>query len=382
MRILHTSDWHLGRIFYGIYLTDDQAYLLDRFIELVKDAKPDAIIISGDIYDRSVPPVEAVDLFDDVVTRILIDYKVPIITIAGNHDSPDRLGFGYRIMYDRGFKISGRLNMDMLSTVIDDKYGPVNFYSIPYVEPATVREKFNDETIHTHDESMQRLVGYIKDHMNKRQRNVLIAHTYAAGCEESESERPLSVGGSGAVNPSIFEGFNYTALGHLHRPQKVGCEYIRYSGSLMKYSFAEANHKKYIYIVDMDGEGKVKVEGVELKPRHDIRCIEGYLDELKKGPQSGESRDDYIMATVKDETAILDVMGQLRSVYPNILHIERPQYVMNGNLCGPSRNFRKMNDIDLFSSFYRQVTDNEISAEQGGILKEILDRYYEDAREA
>ncbi len=382
MRILHTSDWHLGRIFYGIYLTDDQAYVLEKFIELVKDAKPDVIVISGDIYDRSVPPVEAVDLFDDVVTHILIDYKVPIIAISGNHDSPDRLGFGYRIMGENGFKISCRLDMDAMTTVLEDEYGPVYFYSIPYVEPAVTREKFQDETIHTHDDSMKKIVGYIKENMNRKCRKVLVAHAYAAGCDGCESERPLSVGGSGAVDPSVFKGFDYTALGHLHNPQKVGCEEIRYSGSLMKYSFDEAKHKKCVYIVDMDQYGKVNIKGVELKPRRDIRCIEGCLDELKKGPKPGENKDDYIMATVKDKKAILDVYGQLRCIYPNLLHVERPQYDASGNICSPGENYKKMNDVDLFSSFYKQVTDNEISKEQGETLKELLDKYYQELREA
>ncbi|HBM76132.1 MAG TPA: exonuclease sbcCD subunit D, partial [Clostridiaceae bacterium] len=194
--------------------------------------------------------------------------------------------------------------------------------------------------------------------------------------------RPLSVGGSGAVDPSVFKGFDYTALGHLHNPQKVGCEEIRYSGSLMKYSFDEAKHKKCVYIVDMDQYGKVNIKGVELKPRRDIRCIEGCLDELKKGPKPGENKDDYIMATVKDKKAILDVYGQLRCIYPNLLHVERPQYDASGNICSPGENYKKMNDVDLFSSFYKQVTDNEISKEQGETLKELLDKYYQELREA
>jgi len=382
MRILHTSDWHLGRIFHGIYLTEDQSYILAQFINLVKDVKPDVIVISGDIFDRSVPPVEAVNLLDDVISNILLDCNVPIITIAGNHDSPDRLGFGHRLMEGKGFNISGRLKIDMMSTVIEDEFGPVYFYSIPYVEPAVVREKMADDTIHTHDASMCKLINYVKDGMNKNGRNVLIAHAFVSGCQESESERPLSIGGSSVVDASYFNGFNYTALGHLHRPQRVGCENIRYSGSLMKYSFSEANHKKCVYLVDMNKDGDVKVEGIELKPRRDLRCIEGYLDEILKGPKDGESSEDYLMVTVKDGKAIMDIMEQVRKVYPNVLYIERPQLLAGGNLCGPDKNYRKMSEFDLFSSFYRQVTDSEISQDQVHMLEVILENYYKEAREA
>lgn len=382
MRILHTSDWHLGRIFYGIYMTDDQAYVLDEFINLVKDAKPDAIVISGDIFDRSVPPVEAIDLLDDVISKILIDINVPIITIAGNHDSPDRVGFGYRLMRGKGFNISGRLDTNPMCTVVEDKYGPVYFYSVPYAEPAVVREKLNDESIHSHDDAARCLLQNIKNGMKEKSRSVLIAHAFVAGCQESESERPLSIGGSGTVDASYFKGFDYVALGHLHRPQKVGCENIRYSGSLMKYSFDEANQKKCVYLVDMDETGGVKVKEAELKPRRDIRRIEGYLKDILKGPQSGESRDDYIMVTIKDNDAILNVMDKLREVYPNVLHVERPQLTPGSSLFGVGRNYKKMGSLDLFSSFYNQVTDIELSQDQGHMFEEILDRFNKETREA
>lgn len=382
MRILHTSDWHLGRIFYGIYLTDDQAYVLDEFINLVRDSKPDAIVISGDIFDRSVPPVEAIDLLDDTISKILIDYKVPVITIAGNHDSPDRIGFGYRIMRDMGFNISGRLDVKAMSTVIEDKYGPVYFYSVPYVEPAIVRERLEDDSIHSHDDAMRCLLQNIKGGMKKNCRSVLIAHAFVAGCKESESERPLSIGGSGTVDASYFNGFDYVALGHLHRPQRVGCENIRYSGSLMKYSFDEADHKKCVYIVDMDETGGVKVSEVQLKPRRDIRRIEGYLKDILKGPQNSESPDDYLMVTIKDNDAILNVMDKLRGIYPNVLHVERPQLTSGNGLFGVDKNYKKMSGLDLFSSFYNQVTDAEISEDQGHMFEEILDKFNKEAKEA
>lgn len=371
MRILHTSDWHLGRIFHGVHLTEDQSYILEQLIELIKERKPDVILVAGDIFDRSVPPVDAVNLLDDTLSKILMDYKIPIIAISGNHDSPDRVDFGSRLMEESKLHICGRFNRDLRPVAVEDKFGQVYFYPLPYVEPAVVRENMGIE-IHSHDEAMHVLIENIKNTMNINKRNVLITHTFAAGGEASESERPLSIGGSSVVDAAYFNDFNYAALGHLHRPQRVGGENIRYSGSLMKYSFSEANQKKHIPIVDMDEKGNVNVETVELKPRRDLRCIEGYLPDILKGPQNGESSEDYIMVTLKDEGAILDAMGKVRSVYPNVLHIERPQFTSASNTLNLESNFRNMDISELFSSFYKQVTDVDISEEQRSAFSDIV----------
>lgn len=380
MRVIHTSDWHLGRIFHGVHLTDDQAYILNQLMDLIKDAKPDVLLVAGDIFDRSVPPVEAVNLLDETLSKIIIDYKIPTIMIAGNHDSPDRIHFGSRLMGASKLSISGRFSKNLGPVVIEDKYGPVHFYPLPYAEPAVVRDGMGDEEIHTHDDSMCRIMNTIKGTMDKSKRNVLVAHTFAAGCEASESERPLSIGGASVVDSSYFNDFNYAALGHLHRPQRVTSENIRYSGSLMKYSFSEAAQKKHIPVVDIDEDGTVHIEKIELKPRRDLRCIEGYLDDILKGPKDGERRDDYIMVTLKDEGAILDAMGKIRSVYPNTLHIERPQLVLSRGLTGPDSNFRKMSMTDLFSSFFKHVTDTEISEEQVTVFEEVVSKYNDMVR--
>ncbi|WZL72190.1 exonuclease SbcCD subunit D [Clostridiaceae bacterium 35-E11] len=381
MRILHTSDWHLGRIFHGIHLTEDQAYILEQFIEVIKDTKPDVILISGDVFDRSVPPTEAVNLLDEVISRILMDHDIPIMMIAGNHDSPDRLGFGYRLMQNRGLYIFGKLTPALKPITLEDKYGSVSFYGVPYVEPAIVRERFGDETIHAHDTAMMKLTNYIKSNMNQGSRNVLIAHAFVAGGEESESERPLSVGGSGVVNAAYFKEFDYVALGHLHRGQKISAEHIRYSGSLMKYSFAEADHKKGVVLIDMDAQGSTSIEYIRLRPRRELRCIEGYLEDILKGPQLEGHKEDYLCVTLKDEGAILDAIGKLRKVYPNVLHIERPQLTSNLKIVGPDRDFKKMDTIDLFSSFFQQVTTRDLSNEQKKILQGIFDQYYKNMRE-
>jgi DNA repair protein SbcD/Mre11 len=375
MRILHTSDWHLGRIFHGIHLTEDQSYILDELIYLIKDSNIDAILVAGDIFDRSVPPVEAVNLLDEVMSKIVLDLKIPTIMIAGNHDSPDRIHFGSRLMGASRLSITGRYKKNISPVVISDDFGEVHFYPLPYAEPATVREQMGNEDIHTHDEAMLKVVSSIKDNMDKGKRNVLISHTFAAGGEASDSERPLSIGGSSVVDASYFKDFNYVALGHLHRPQRVGGDNVRYSGSLMKYSFSEVTQKKSIPIIDMDEKGNITVENIVLRPKRDLRCIDGYLDDILKGPRSGENREDYIMVTLKDEGALLDAMGKVRSVYPNCLHIERPQLTLSSNLCGADSNFKKMSITDLFSSFFKQVTDTEMSQEQASVFEGVLNKY-------
>ena len=379
MRILHTSDWHLGRIFHGVHLTEDQAYILEQLVELIKDRKPDVILVAGDIFDRSVPPVEAVNLLDDTLSKILMDYKIPTIMISGNHDSPDRVDFGSRLMEESRLHIIGRFNKNVKPVAIEDKFGPVFFYPLPYVEPAIVRESMGVE-IHSHDEAMNVLINNIKNTMNVDKRNVLITHTFAAGGEASESERPLTIGGSSVVDAAYFNDFNYVALGHLHRPQRVGGDNIRYSGSLMKYSFSEATQKKHIPIIEMDEKGNVSVETIELKPRRDLRCIEGYLEDILKGPQNGESREDYLMVTLKDEGAILDAMGKIRSIYPNALHIERPQFTSTNNRLNVDSNFRKMDISELFSSFFKQVTDAEMSEEQKTAFSDIVTKLNKSLR--
>jgi len=380
MRILHTSDWHLGRIFYGIHLTDDQAYVLDQLVKLVGEARPDVVVIAGDIYDRSVPPTEAVKLLDEVLSSIILVHKVPVIMIAGNHDSPERLGFGTRLLARQGLHLISQLTGDIKPIVIHDSHGPVYFWPLPYAEPAVVREKLAAPEATDHDRAMLCLLRRITGLTPRGTRTVALAHAFVAGGVESESERPLSVGGTGTVDAGYFQPFNYVALGHLHQPQRVGSEHIRYAGSLLKYSFSEAGHRKSVTLVEMDGSGKTTFEAVSLLPRRDVRCLEGFLHDILAGPHNGESRDDYLMVTLKDSGAIFDAVGKLREVYPNVLHIER-SYLAEGELCGPGSNYRRLSEIDLFSSFYEQVTGDPLSDEQAGVFAAMVDELYRRERE-
>lgn len=379
MRFIHTSDWHLGRILHGIHLTYDQAYILDEFVKVIKDTKPDAIVISGDIYDRSVPPVEAVELLDDVFTNILLDFNIPILAISGNHDSADRLNFGSRLLKNKGLYITGKLSKITEPVEIDDAYGSICFYSLPYCEPIFIKSIANNEEISSHDDAMKAATDMIRGRMDRGKRNVLITHAFVAGGTQSESERPLSVGGSGSVDPSCFQGFNYTALGHLHAPQKAGGDNIRYSGSLMKYSFSEVNQKKCLYIIDMDGQGNCSIEPIELIPKRDLRCIKGKLNDIVSlASQSSENCEDYILAELTDEGPILDPIGKLRKVYPNVLRIEREALNSNetGKLRSPGREYNKMSELELFKAFYREVTKKEFTSEKEDALVDLMKEFY------
>ncbi len=381
MRFIHTADWHLGRIFHGVHLTEDQAHVLDQFVNLAREAKPDCILISGDIYDRAIPPPEAVNLLDDVLTRLVGDLKLRVIISSGNHDSPDRLGFASRLLEDKGLQIAGSLNAVPVSRVIEDEHGPMQISILPYAEPTVVRERTGEEQIDDHNSAMKALVNRIPRDNPGETRHILMAHAFVAGGQISESERPLSIGGAGTVEAAIFQKFHYVALGHLHRPQQVGDESIQYSGSLMKYSFAEAIHKKSINLVEMDAFGQCNVEKVSLPPRRDLRCIEGYFKEILSGSLDEGSREDYLMVTLLDTGAILDAMGQLREVYPNVLHIERPAQLIGGELRGASMDHRQMQDLDLFSAFFSQVTPDELTAEQSDAYAKAVDALRREERE-
>lgn len=380
MRFLHTSDWHLGRIFHGVHLTDDQAYLLDQFIDCVRETRPDAIVIAGDIYDRAVPPTEAIELLDDTLSRIILDYHVPVFLIAGNHDSPERLGFGNKLLARQGLHVAGTLTGRPEPIGLEDEFGPVYFVPLTYAEPAIVRERLNEPDALDHEHALKSMIRHALAQIPENTRKVAIAHAFIAGGSATDSERPLSVGGSGMVNAKIFEPFHYTALGHLHNSQKTGAEHIRYPGSLMKYSFAEATQSKGINLVELNAQGEVSIEALTLSPRRDVRILEGYFQEILKNAASLGNHDDYLQVVLKDTDPILDAMGQLRSEFPNVLAIERPHFSA-ASVSGPTADHRKLSEKQLFSSFFEQMTGQALTEEQEAEFSGILEEVFQAIRE-
>jgi len=381
MRLIHTADWNLGRIFYQVHLTDDQAYVLDQFVDLVKDYAPDAVIIAGDIYDRAVPPTEAVELLDSVLSRLVLEVKTQVVVIAGNHDSAQRIGFGSRMLAGQGLHVVGALSPEPDRVILQDEHGAVPVYAIPYADPPLVRARLGTDAARDHNLSMEVIATLIRNSHPQGERSVVVAHTFVAGGTESESERPLSVGGAGVVEARCFEGFDYVALGHLHRPQKVEGDHVHYAGSLLKYSFSEADHVKSVNLVEFGGSGLVKVERVQLSPKRDLRCIEGRMEDiLNTSPTEG--RDDYVMVKLLDKEPILDPMGKLRTVYPNVLHLERPLYEGTGSVARLDVDHRSIDEADLFSLFFKEVTGDEISGDQLQAFKDVVSEVRRQEREA
>lgn len=356
LRILHTADWHLGRVYHGVSLLEDQARVLDDLVALIHAEKPDAVLVAGDIYDRSVPPAEAVRLLDDTLTRIVIGARVPVILIAGNHDSPDRLGFGARLLSEAGLTVRGTVTADIMPVILRDADGEVAFYPLPYAEPSMLRHCLAEDTIADHHAGLKAQLHRVREGHDRSRRSVVLAHAFVIGGTASESERPLSVGGSGAVGSDVFDGFDFVALGHLHRPQTLQGGRLDYAGSLMKYSFAEAGHAKSVSLVEIDGRGSTAIRRMPLTPRRDLRILEGPLEDIVRRAADDPQRDDYVLARISDTGAILDAMSKLRTAYPNALSIERPQLSGSGTGLEGGTDHRKVETQDLFASFYREMT--------------------------
>lgn len=375
MKFFHTADWHLGKLVQGLYMTDDQRYILDLFLEAVELEKPDVVIIAGDLYDRAIPPTEAVHLLNDVLEKIVLEFGIPVMAVAGNHDSPGRLDFGSGFMKKNGYYIQGQYTKNIEPIILNDEFGEIHFYLIPYTDPSIVRNCFKDETIRSHDDAMAKTVEHIKKRMNPNARNVFVGHAFVTPYGEkeentSESERPLSIGGAEYVSAHHFLDFHYTALGHLHQAHYVLDKKIQYAGSILKYSSSEANHKKGYYIGEMDKLGDVTLEKRILKPKHDIRIVEGTMEELLKH----SINEDYVFVQLLDQAPILSPMEKIRSVYPNAMHIGRKLYTSDQDQINQPKKIRsQMSDYERFESFYKEVTDDSPSQETSSLFKDALD---------
>lgn len=342
-------------------MTEDQRYVLEQFVEAVKRERPDAVIIAGDLYDRAIPPTEAVDLLDELLEKIVVGLDTPVLAISGNHDSPDRIDFGTAMMESRGLHIAGRLKAVHKPVVLKDAFGEVHVHLVPYADPAQVRLTFEDESIRTHDDAMRAITDRIASRMDPAARHIVVGHAFvtATGAAEpntSDSERPLSIGGAEHVRADYFAPFHYTALGHLHQAHFVGSEKIRYAGSPLKYSISEENHKKGYLVVELDGDGNAAIEKRELKPLRDMRRVAGPIEEIETHPVN----EDYVFVTLLNDNPVLFPMEKVRAVYPNALHVERRVTAMRGTgeEDGAAEEAVRRSEADpvsLFESFYMEV---------------------------
>lgn len=363
MKLFHTADWHLGKLVQGVYMTEDQRFVLQQLLQAIETERPDAVIIAGDLYDRAVPPTEAVELLDELLGQIVIGLNTPVLAISGNHDSPDRISFGTKMMESRGLYLVGQLKDDQLPVVLRDSHGEVHFHLVPYADPAQVRQLFGDETIRTHDDAMRAITAKLEASLDSNARHVFVGHAFVTATGEpelntSDSERPLSIGGAEHVSAAYFERFQYTALGHLHQAHFVRNNTIRYAGSPLKYSISEENHVKGYFVVELDAAGEVSIQKRELTPLRNMRRVSASIEELEKHPVN----DDYVFVTLLNDNPVLFPMEKVRAVYPNALHVERRTTSSlslgadEGSAgAGNGTGRREANPIELFSAFYQEV---------------------------
>jgi exonuclease SbcD len=393
MKIIHTGDWHIGKIVNEFSMIEDQRFILEQLIKVIEEEKPEALVIAGDLYDRSIPPVEAVELLDEMFSKILLELKTPILAIAGNHDSAERLSFGSKIFTNNGLHIAGVFDKEIKKVVLEKENESVCFYLVPYGDPREIKNIFQDQEISSHDDAMKKVIEKIKAVKKQGEKSVLVAHGYVtfmrevaadgeaedegtrAGLQVSDSERPLSIGGTDLISGEHFESFTYTALGHLHGPQKVGSDRIRYSGSLLKYSFSEKDHKKGISIVEIDNKGEVAVTNKLLIPKRDMRVIRGPLAELISSEvYSQNNTEDYIYAVLTDEEELIDPISKLRAVYPNIMGLHREDKVeKEESRTSASSGYKSKSKLQLFEEFYKSIIGKELTEEKINLVKEIIE---------
>ena len=364
MKLMHLSDLHLGKRVNEYSMLEDQEYILKRIAAIADAEKPDGIIIAGDVYDKSVPSAEAVSLFDDFLFQ-LARRKLQVFVISGNHDSPERIAFGSRIMDAGGIHMSPVFN------------GEINFYLLPFVKPAHVR-RINEETeINSYTDAIRRVIEGMNIDTNKR--NVLVTHQFVTGASRSESEE-VSVGGADNVDADVFNGFDYVALGHLHSPQNCGSEHIRYCGTPLKYSFSEAKDHKSVTIVELAEKGKLSYRTIDLVPRHDLVELKGTYEELtlKSFYENTTWQEDYTHITLTDEEDVPDAIGKLRTIYHHLMKLDydnkrtRSSVSISGDAEAESKT-----PYELFAEFYELQNNQPMNEEQSSYMTELIEKTWE-----
>ena len=376
MKIVHLSDLHLGKRVNEFSMLEDQAYILSQILRVIDDEAPEAVIVAGDVYDKSVPSAEAVELFDDFLWR-LSRRQVQVFIISGNHDSPERIAFASRLIDSSGIHLSPVYSGRVTPIPLEDEYGPVNFYMLPFVKPVHVRRYFEDEEINSYTDALRVAVNALA--MDKGQRNVLVTHQFVTGAARSESE-DVSVGGADNVDASVFDGVDYVALGHIHGPQSIGSDRIRYCGTPLKYSFSEAKHIKSVTVATLEEKGSLRVETVPLTPRHDMRELRGpYAELVTRKNYEGTATDDYLRIVLTDEEDIPDVMSRLRVIYPNLMKVDydNKRTRSGGRIDGADAPETKT-PLELLAEFYELQNGQPMSEEQTRFAGDLIEKIWED----
>lgn len=376
MKLIHLSDLHIGKRVNDYSMIDDQAYILKEILTIIDSTTPDVVIIAGDVYDKSVPSAEAVSLLDDFLVK-LSKRGLPVFIISGNHDSCERLAFASRLIEGSGIHISPVYNGNVEPITLKDENGEVCVYMLPFVKPIHVRRIFDDESINSYTDALRVAIEHME--IDKSKRNVLITHQFVTGASRTESEE-LSVGGTDNVDASVFDDFDYVALGHIHRPQNCAGERIRYSGTPLKYSFSEVNDKKSVTVVELGKKGELCVDTIPLTPMRDMVEIRGKYEEITlKSFYDGTSyTQDYVHITLTDEDDIVDAIGKLRAIYHNLMRLDydNARTRSSASLDGVEDVERKSPE-ELFAQLYEEQNGSGLSDSQLELLRKLIEKVWE-----
>ncbi len=380
MKFMHLSDLHIGKRLNEFSLAEDQAHILDKILETAKNERVDAVIIAGDIYDRSVPSVEGVRLFDRFITA-LSEMGIYVFIISGNHDSPERLAFGSDLMAASRVFISPVYEGDIEPVKLSDEFGDIFVYLLPFVKPAQLRHYFPDEKIESYTQMMEFIVSRMD--IDKSKRNILVTHQYAAGAEKSDSEETLTAGGTESIDFGVFSDFDYTALGHIHKAQFIGGKSVRYCGTPLKYSFNEEYQEKTLTILELSEKGRISFTEIPLQPLRDMRTIKGTYEELTALSFYGNTNtDDYIRAILTDEDDVVNAMARLRTIYPNLMTMSyensrtKADFQINDNYV-----YEDKSPMEHFSDFFEMVNGSKMSEKQRKFTAELIEKITEEGQQ-
>lgn len=375
MKFIHLSDLHLGKRVNEFSMLEDQEYILREILGVIDAEAPQAVIIAGDVYDKSVPPAEAVQMFDFFLNA-LARRHLQVFVISGNHDSPERIAFGGKLMQKSGIHMSPVYDGKVEPITLSDEHGDVNFYLLPFLKPVHVRKIFGEDGIATYTDAVAAAISHMD--IDTSARNVLVTHQFVTGAETSGSEE-LSVGGADNVDVTVFEPFDYVALGHIHGAQKILRETVRYCGTPLKYSFSEARHRKSVTVVEMGKKGDVAVRTVPLKPLRDLRELKGSYAELTlRKNYEGTAVDDYLHITLTDEDDVPDAIGRLRTIYKNIMKLDYDNSRTRATShISAGEDVESKTPFELFSEFYEKQNCRPMSETQSSYIEKLIENVWE-----
>ena len=375
MKFLHLSDLHIGKRVYGFSMLEDQSYILSRILEIAALEKPDGVILAGDIYDKAVPSAEAVRLMDEFLTALARE-GIRIFMVSGNHDSPERIAFGSELMKKNEVYVSPVYDGKISHITIEDEYGAVTVWLLPFIKPAIVRHVFPEQEIETYQDAVRTVLQHI--HIDTAERNILVAHQFVTGAARCESEE-LFVGGIDNVDASLFDRFDYTALGHIHSPQQIGRPEVCYCGTPLKYSFSEAGQVKTVTVLELYEKGVTKLRRIPLVPLRDMRKLRGsYMEVTNRSFYINSNTEDYLQITLTDEEDIPDGMLKLRAIYPNLMRLEydNKRTSLDQEIDG-GRPKEQKTELELFEEFFALQNNRPMSTEQRAYSKKLLEELKE-----